>query len=326
MKTKVLAPIKVRPGLYDDLDLQIAGILRREIYLPLIRELGARPDQLRNSYDDLIDAIMSGRIYYIDGRFQGQFDAATSREIRTRGGEWDRKNQWWDFPRSLLTMDMKSVIGASQSKFDEMARKLDRRLELIVPTEMVDKLKISKILDTTIWKVNKDFEANVRQVAIAPKLSPQARARISSEYSSNLVLSIRDFAAAEIKTLRTGIQSHLTAGGRYESIIKTIQDSYGVTQNKAKFLARQETNLLVSKFKETRYQEVGLHEYIWRCVHNPKDKSPDQHTLGNVRYYHGLLDGTTQSWQHPPQVSKNRHAHPGCDYNCRCTACPIVRF
>ncbi len=176
----------------------------------------------------------------------------------------------------------------------------------------------------------KDFKKTLKNISIAPTLTDGARKRISEDWQENMDLWIKDFTKKEIVNLREKIQKSTFSGNRYETMIKTIKDSYGVTKRKARFLARQETNLLLAKFKETRYTEANINEYIWTCVKMPKDKSPNEHTPGNVRYSHGILDGLTFRWDDPPITTPPgepaRRNNPGQDYNCRCFARPIVKF
>ena len=58
--------------------------------------------------------------------------------------------------------------------------------------------------------------------------------------------------------------SNLPIGLKNE--IGAIQKSYGVTANKAKFLARQETKLLTTTLKEVRYVDAGVTKYKWKSV------------------------------------------------------------
>jgi SPP1 gp7 family putative phage head morphogenesis protein len=99
-----------------------------------------------------------------------------------------------------------------------------------------------------------------------------------------------------------------------------IRESFGVTEKKAKFLARQETGLLMAKFKESRYTESGIHQYKWRCSAGSA-KHP-------VRPSHKVLDGRVFRWDTPPITTApdepQRRNNPGEDFNCRCVAIPIV--
>jgi SPP1 gp7 family putative phage head morphogenesis protein len=95
-----------------------------------------------------------------------------------------------------------------------------------------------------------------------------------------------------------------------------------VSANKAKFLARQETSLMTTKLKETRYREAGVNEYKWKTVAGSK--------LHPVRPSHKILEGRIFRWDDPPITTPPgeavRRNNPGQDYNCRCFAQPIVRF
>jgi len=59
--------------------------------------------------------------------------------------------------------------------------------------------------------------------------------------------------------------------------------------------------------------EGGFDRYVWTTKKDSK-----------VRPDHARLEGRIISWNDPPVVDlrSGRHAHPGEDYNCRCTAAP----
>ncbi len=123
------------------------------------------------------------------------------------------------------------------------------------------------------------------------------------------------------------IETSITAGNRYDSLIKVIERQYGVMTSKARFIARQETNLFLAAFKKARYTSAGSQTYIWGCVKMPHDTSPDHHTLGNVRYYHGILEGSIQRWDNPPPTdAKGNRNNPLEDFGCRCFAIPQIEF
>ena len=104
-----------------------------------------------------------------------------------------------------------------------------------------------------------------------------------------------------------------------EKLAKKIKASYGVSQSKATFLARQESNLLLAKFRESRYNEIGCDEYIWQTVVG-SPSSP-------VREGHARLNGTRQRFSNPPVVNKKGdRKNPSEDYGCRCRPKPVIRF
>lgn len=327
MKKEIeLKPIREATEDYAKIEKKIIELFRREIYLPLIKEF-SRDKILRNSLDDLVWAILSGSITFDRGVFSGKFKATSSAELRALGATWDRKKAQWRISKANLPGTVQSAISQSEFRFRDKIAAIDRRLADISPEALAGKLNVVDHFDTALWKVDKDFRTSVRSITVAPELSDEARMRIAMEWQHNLDLYISDFTSERTSKLREELQKSIFAGNRYEYAIKTIQKDYGVTLRKAEFLAHQETNLLMAKHKEVRYQEAGVHEYRWRCLKMPHDSSPDVHTPGYVRYYHGKLDGTKQRFDSPPITDgSGRRNNPGEDYNCRCTAVPVVRL
>ena len=317
--TKELKPITVRPKQWEEIEKEIIELLRREIYAPLMAELGAPRNRLKNSETDLLEAIATGKIHYSRGKLEGKFSAKTSKQIKEMGGKWDAKTRSWKIGSEKLTPNLKSAIAASESRFNAKIDQINKRLNEVLPEKVASKFSASQAIDKTIYQTEFDFQSAVKNITVAPKLTDHEIKRLRDEYTQNMQLYIKDFTEKEIVSLRKNIISHVTTGGRYESVIKAIQDSYDVSYNKAKFLARQETTLLTTKLAQTRYQSAGINQYRWSCVVG----SPNH----PVRKMHKALDGKIISWDNPPIVNeKGEKKHAGQDYNCRCKSIPIVRF
>lgn len=329
-KVKVLRPIKDDPYLFEKIEKRIKAVFRERLYFPLLRELQIKKEKVVNSKKGLVEAMKEGRVTYSQGSFRGSFNSSISKELRSIGAIWDSKTSSFKIPLSKIPNDILFAISSSEVFFKEKITKIVRRLAHILPAEISDHVKTADIFDQTLWKADKDFKETLKGITVAPELTDDQRAKIAGEWQNNMNLWIKDFTEKEIVDLRTKIQDSILSGNRYESLVQTIKSSYGVTSRKAKFLARQETNLLLAKFKESRYTDAGVNEYIWGCVHMPKDKSPSQHTPGNVRYSHGVLEGKIFRWNNPPVTTApgepERRNNPGQDYNCRCFARPVVRF
>jgi len=314
-----LQPIREGIDDWSALEDKIVELFQKEIYLPLLEIMSVSSKVLKNSSDPLVDAIEAGRIHFDRGLFSGKFNASISRELRRIGAKWDRKTSGFKLPAGKLPPDVKRAIGISESRFKKVLKLVDKKLSDMFPDKIADKLNATQIFDTQLWKVDTSFKATIRNITVAPDLTPAAREKIAAEYNQNMKLYIKDWTEKEIIGLRAKIQENNFSGLRYEGMIKTLQDSYGVSYNKAKFLARQETKLLTSKFKEARYTDAGINEYKWQCVVG----SPNH----PVRPMHKRLDGKICRFDDPPIVDeKGNRKNPGEDYGCRCVARPIVRF
>lgn len=323
MKVIELPPIKETTEEWDKLEAALRKLWRDKLYVPLMKELGY-PKKLLNSPRSekaLEDALRYGRITFYRGEFSGRFNAEVSKELKRLGAQWDKRTGTFRLPQSSLPQELRAIIAGSDRMFRAKIADIDKRLSKILPDEIADQFKSANFFDASLWKVDRDFRKNVENITIMPELTKEQRKKIADEWGENMKLYIKDWTQKEILKLRKDMQKSIFTGNRYESAVKTIQKSYGVSQNKAKFLARQETNLMMAKFKETRYQDAGIMEYKWGCVAGSKNHP--------VRPWHKALEGKVFRWDTPPVTTKPgepiRRNNPGQDYNCRCFARPIVR-
>lgn len=102
-----------------------------------------------------------------------------------------------------------------------------------------------------------------------------------------------------------------------KAILKDIQEKFGVSKSKAKFLAIDQTAKLNAKISQFQQQDAGCEEYVWSASGDAR-----------VRERHRELDGKVFRWDKPPVVDEKtgRRAHPGEDYHCRCVAIPRFKI
>lgn len=329
-KKAELRPLKDNDRDYEPIEADIRKNWRKLFYEPLMRTLGESTSLLKNANTKgLLDAIISGRIQFYRGQFTGRFNASISKDLKELGARWDAKTRTWKLPQTSLPLEVRNAISASESRFQQKVEAIDRTLSKILPEEIADSLNISKRFDATLWKVDRDFRGSLRHISIPPQISPEQRKRIADEWQRNLELPIKDWTQKEVAKLRKDIRESTYAGNRRESLVKIIQSSHQSSIKKAKFLARQETRLLLTKYKQTRYEEAGVNEYRWGIVNRPVQPSRSAPYLkGEVRHDHGILAGKIFRWDTPPVTNTETGArnNPGQDYNCRCYAIPIVKF
>jgi SPP1 gp7 family putative phage head morphogenesis protein len=335
-RIRVLPGIRDTPEDYEAMEAEIRALFRREIYLPLAKDLGAGPDLIlrnvliTNGLNVVLSALRSGRITFDNGKFYGKFTAAISRDLRELGARFNKVSETWDLRLDKMPVDLRVGISGSEQRFNRVLDKIVARLQQILPEEIADRFKGKKLFDTALWRLDRKIDKSIRGITVSPQLTQAGREAIAEEYTNNMRLHIRTFADDATKKLRSQIETNAYLGNRYDAVSKMIQRSYQTSEHKAKFLARQETSILMAKFKKARYTDAGLPEYNWGCVNMPHDTSPTQNTLGNVRYSHGILEGKRFRWDNPPITTEPgrpvRRNNPGEDYGCRCFARPIVRF
>lgn len=314
-----LKSIKESTADFEKIEERIKYAFRKLVYGPIMQELAFK-GKLLNARDDLYKALMSGRITFSDGEFHGQLDSQISKELRLIGAKWKKGS--YKISMMELPIEVRAAISTGLVRQRERVARIDKRLGAIDPAKIAESVKSADIFEITLDKTHKEVGKSLENITVLPELTIKERKKIADEWQSNMDLWISNFTKDEILRLRTDIAKSTASTNRQEALHRSIERSYGVTESKAKFLARQETSLLMAKFKETRYTKAGIKEYKWSCVAGSK--------LHPVRPSHKILDGKIFSWDNPPITTAPgeplRRNNPGQDYNCRCSARPIVRF
>lgn len=326
-KIKRLRPVREGSGDYDAIARHLLKVLRDEIFLPIVAALKLKPKYvLQNAAFDplrpLYDALASGKVRYHRGVFIGKLNAATVKALRSLGATYDKTIKGYRISANQLTPSMRQAIGVSEMAFTKTLLDVDKRLAQILPADIADQVNISSMVSKLLWKTDRDLATTLKDLTVSPTLDPKTRRYLADQWQNNMQLEIKKFTAEATASLRKLVEKSTFAGNRLDAITKGIEAEYGVTASKAKFLARQETHLLLTKYKESRYNAAGVHEYEWRCVAG----SPNH----PVRASHKALEGSIQRFDAPPVTTMPgetlRRNNPGQDFGCRCFALPIVRF
>lgn len=332
-----LKPVKETTQEYEVAEARIKLWLKRELYHPILAAfkmpMGILNDSTRIN-SALLRAISMGRVTYKDGVFSGQFNGGISRELKTLGAKFDRLRGVFKLPLDQIPYGIRSAFISADTKFRSKISEVDQLIARIVPEEIARNLKLSDVFEQSVWKVEKDFQQSIKNITVAPQLSETAVKSLGIEYETDMQRDIKGWTEESIVRLRKYVQETIFAGNRYDAMIDTIQKDFQVSANKAKFLARQETKLLMTKFKEVRFRDSGVSEYKWHCVVGSK--------LHPVRPRHKALsdasknktkdnpDGKIYRFDDPPITTEPgqpvRYNNPGEDFNCRCVAIPLVRF
>lgn len=118
---------------------------------------------------------------------------------------------------------------------------------------------------------------------------------------------IESIAQDEVKRVEQAVYQAAARGARHEDLAVDIQEATGVTDSKARFLARDQTAKLNSNLTQARQTSAGVQRYEWSTSRDER-----------VRPEHAKREGQVFRWDDPPEGG-----HPGEDYNCRCTASPV---
>lgn len=149
--------------------------------------------------------------------------------------------------------------------------------------------------------------------------APEIASQINNWRALN-VSRIKSLAGTELVEITKILEASGAAGLRVEVLEKEIRKRFGVTKSKANLLARDQTLTLNAQIAKTRQQAAGVSEYIWTTSGDERVRGNDPNDTTD----HVALEGTRHRWDTPPDVGDGRRLHPGEDYQCRCTAFPVL--
>lgn len=104
----------------------------------------------------------------------------------------------------------------------------------------------------------------------------------------------------------------VSEGTLTRDIARQIESRYGVTQSRAKLIARDQIGKLNGQLTQQRQTSLGIEEFVWSTSRDER-----------VRPSHQALEGRTFRWDDPPVVDGER-ATPGSPIQCRCVARPVI--
>lgn len=338
MNQKVLRPIVHKDAYTRAVESEVLEYFREVLFMPLLIELmnagvEVDPQYQAIKYDEtgrenaatdaVRAALKSGRIHYADGVFSGDFNAAISRELHTFGATFNPSTKTFSIPIGQMPPQLTDAAVDSIARSRHLHEDVISTLAEIERNVAVSPIGLGAALsakvDRVIVDAGRQFIQSVatQGVAIPPEFTPTMREQMTRELTQNLDLYVKDFTVDMTKELRQLVEENALNGARTDKLAKIIESRFGVTKRKAEFLADQETGLLMAKYREARYADIGVQEYIWSTSHDVR-----------VRKDHASLDGKRFFFSAPPITNKDTGArnNPGEDYRCRCVPRPIVNL
>lgn len=158
--------------------------------------------------------------------------------------------------------------------------------------------------ERAIVSLSRAFGIDVRP--FAPDMGIRSAMRRNLATNINLIKSIPTTLQGQVFGEFDRIFTEV--GFDQQALVNSLTKRFDVAGARAKFIARDQTSKIIGDLSRIRNQQLGIKRYVW-------ETSDDE----RVRDSHEVLDGTTQTWDNPPEVG-----HPGEDFQCRCTARPII--
>lgn len=219
--------------------------------------------------------------------------------------------------------DARTRVDAPPTPRRILPRYVSSKLEAIELhlSEIFDERELGNVLDKFGRRISKTNGDEIeRLVGIDIRVADPGVAAQLDNFRAINVSRIKSLAGQELVEITQLLERSEATGIRVEVLRKEIQERFDVTKSKADLLARDQTLSLNAQITRTRQTNLGIQSYIWTTVGDDRVRSFD---AGDDTDHAGL-DGLTFRWDTPPDVGDGRTLHPGEDYQCRCTAFPVL--
>ncbi len=209
--------------------------------------------------------------------------------------------------------DMLNLLEARWNISDQMASTLSN--QFVGRVDKTDKSRLAKSIGGALG-------VDVANIVQSEGLSNAIEAAISENV--NLITSIPQQHLFKIR----GIVMRETVQGRTAtSIIDQIRGVYDVTENRARLIARDQTNKINGALTRERQMASGVRAFRWRTVGDEAVREEHRRRNGKVyawkREFVGqkLADGTVLLDPNADGIG-----YPGEPIQCRCIAEPIIEL
>ena len=116
-----------------------------------------------------------------------------------------------------------------------------------------------------------------------------------------------------IKRVQQETTTALIAGESASKLKQRIKKQLGISDSRARLIARDQTSKLTSDLNRIRHEQAGIEEYIWRTSQDER-----------VRQRHKGLEG--KRYRYGQRTGAEEGLPPGQPIQCRCVAQAIVEF
>lgn len=268
----------------------------------------------------IVSALLMGNLKYDNkGLFYStkKIPSNIAKELEKIGCKWSKSAKGYRIDGKKIPMDILQAISRvnihNREKFDKIRTYLDSLGD--VSEYVTNNLSF----DIEVTRIGKNLDTQLKRtlsgIAIPAEMTDFQRKEISKNYTNNLNYYIKKWTGSEIIRMREKLQPIILDGYRAEDLENMIMKEENISKKKAKFLARQETRLLVAEYRKNRLKEYGVNRYRWSTVLD-----------GRERPLHRQLNGQIFSWDNPPIIDERtgERGNPQEAYNCRCHAIPII--
>ena len=314
---KTLKPIYDHDSYSNPIAAKLYSYFYETIFSPLLDILTIPPSRENAMESALVVALKTGKLRYVAPFFYGSLNATLSKKLRETGAVYNKTKKAYKLEQASLPLPIKVAIAEGNRIEQEKVSKVEAKLKEMEGQDL-KKINLDVLFGDTLKKLDSQFYSTTKVLTrnhLALPIDQNLVPELKEAYTENLDKYIKDWHDTQILRLRKKVHQNVEAGFRSESLIETIMQEKRVSKDKARFLARNETSLLTAKYRQIRYEEIGIDKYEWSAVMDKR-----------TRHLHKELNGKIFDFRNPPIIDAHtgQRGNPGETYNCRCLSIPII--
>ena len=141
---------------------------------------------------------------------------------------------------------------------------------------------------------------------------------LSVSTADNVAL-IKSIPSQYLTQVESIVMANVRAGGRPSNIAKALQQQLGVTERRAKMIARDQVNKINSNLASMRIKDVGFKYFKWETSNDERVRDRHEDVSERVTAY----GKGVYRFDNPPIVDQNLPQLPGEPIQCRCVMIPV---
>lgn len=174
----------------------------------------------------------------------------------------------------------------------------------------------SEFVQSSLKKSERDLKKSAGVDAFSG--SPMMRDYLKASAQQNVQL-IQSIPAKYLEEVETLVIANMRSGMRPGFIVTALQEQFGVTQRRAKMIARDQTGKIQGELAEKQQRNAGFDYFQWLDSDDRRVRTRHREIADKVTAYgKGIY-----RWDNLPLSDKGLPIKPGSDYQCRCTSRPV---
>lgn len=324
-------PIRPKKYFDDSIAKEIINWKWQWYYKPIFDIL--KPDFVVNAQSPLIEALTNGSVYYQNGAFYGKFNNKISLELEKIGAKWSKYGKCYRLVENKIPNEILSAIAMNKAKTTSTVLLVKKVMDGFLGSldEVIKQLSIKDVVTSMFDDLQNRLKLSLKAQKIPliePTFSDNTVNFLTKNYTENLEYYIKKWQPEDIIKMREVVGQMAIEGKSRKTIAQYIESRFKVDQEKAKFLARNESSIATTEYLKSKYQEMGYTHFKWITNYDGRERELHKELGKQVGNKYGINGTNIFRFDNPPVIYEHKgeiqRGLPGETYNCRCTFIPVT--